>query len=221
MYIVIVGGGKVGRHLAHEVVSDGHTCTLIEESPERCSMLEDTLAGVRVICGDGDEPYVLDDAEVGRADALVAATGHDEDNLVVCLLGKMEYEAPFTVARINNPANQWLFTERFGVDVPVSNTAIMTEVLKKVSLGDIVTLLRLQADNMAIDEIVLPESSPAVGKTLAELPMPGCGQVMVLVRRGEVVVPRGDTVLEAQDELLILAKCEDDAALRKAFGVTG
>ncbi len=91
------------------------------------------------------------------ADALVAATGHDEDNLVVALLGKMEYESPLTVGRINNPSNAWLFTERFGVDVPVSNTAIMADVLKSVSLGDIVTMLRLKAENMVIDEIVLPD----------------------------------------------------------------
>lgn len=219
MYIVIVGGGKVGSHLAREVVSDGHECTLVEIDPDRCDMLTESLAGVRVICGDGDEPTVLDDAEVRRCDALVAATGHDEDNLVVCLLGKLEYEAPFTVARINNPANSWLFSNRFGVDVPVSNTAIMTEVLKKVSLGDIVTLLRLQSEDTVIDELVLPAGARSVGKRLSELDLPGCGQVMAIVSDGAVVIPRGDTVLHAGDELLILARCEDDAALRQAFGI--
>ena len=148
----------------------------------------------------------------------MAATGHDEDNLVVCLLGKLEYEAPLTVARINNPANAWLFTERFGVDVPVSNTAIMTEVLKNVSLGDIVTLMRLQAENMVVDEIVLSNQAEAVGKRIADLPIPECSQVMAIVSQGSVVVPRGDTVLKGGDELLILAKCEDEATLKKLFG---
>ena len=164
MYVLIVGGGKVGSHLAKTLAAEGHQVTIVEVDQDRCAILEDLMEGVRIICGDGDEPYVLDEADARNADALVAATGHDEDNLVVALLGKMEYDSPLTVGRINNPSNAWLFTERFGVDVPVSNTAIMADVLKSVSLGDIVTMLRLKAENMVIDEIVLPAAAHAVGK---------------------------------------------------------
>lgn len=218
MFAVIVGGGKVGSHLARTLVEEHHQVTLIEEDPDRCDLLEGSMEGVRVLCGDGDEPYVLDDADARNADAIVAATGHDEDNLVVCLLGKLEYDAPLTIARINNPANAWLFTNRFGVDVPVSNTAIMADVLKKVSLGDIVTMLRLQAENMVVDEIVLAEDAPAANKRISEVSLPECSQVMAIISAGEVVVPRGDTVLRPGDELLILAKCEDEKALRVLFG---
>ena len=165
MQVLIVGGGKVGSHLAKTLSANGDTVTIVEVSEERCARLAEMLENVTIICGDGDEPYVLDEANARTADALVAATGHDEDNLVVCLLGKAEYQAPLTIARINNAENAWLFTERFGVDVPVSNTAIMAEVLQHVSLGDIVTLLRLKAENMVVDEIVLPAHSEAVGKT--------------------------------------------------------
>jgi len=221
MFAVIVGGGKVGSHLAQTLAEDGHEVALVEVDPDRCELLDGFAPGVRVICGDGDEPYVLDDAEAQRADAIVAATGHDEDNLVVCLLGRLEYEVPLTVARINNPANAWLFTERFGVDVPVSNTSIMADVLKKVSLGDIVTMLRLQAENMVVDEIVLSNEALAAGKRLADLTMPECAQVMAIISEGAVVVPRGDTVLKGGDELLILAKCEDEVELRKLFGARG
>jgi len=219
MNAVIIGGGKVGSNLAKTLSAAGDKITIVELDPEKCEALAEKLPNVTVICGDGDEPYVLDEANVRNADALVAATGHDEDNLVVCLLGKFEYQAPLTIARINNQDNAWLFTERFGVDVPISNTAIMAEVLQHVSLGDIVTLLRLKAENMVVDEIVLPPDSSAAGKRLAELTLPECSQVMAIVSGGGVVVPRGDTVLHAGDELLILAKCEDDAALRTAFGV--
>lgn len=219
MNAVIIGGGKVGSNLAKTLSAAGDTITVIELDPEKCETLAEKLPNVTVICGDGDEPYVLDEANARNADAIVAATGHDEDNLVVCLLGKFEYQAPLTIARINNQDNAWLFTERFGVDVPVSNTAIMAEVLQHVSLGDIVTLLRLKAENMVVDEIVLPPDSSAVGKRLADLTLPDCSQVMAIVSGGGVVVPRGDTVLNAGDELLILAKCEDDTALRHAFGV--
>ena len=202
MQVLIVGGGKVGSHLAKTLSANGDRVTIVEVVEERCERLREILENVTVICGDGDEPYVLDEADARHADALVAATGHDEDNLVVCLLGKAEYSAPLTIARINNADNAWLFTERFGVDVPVSNTAIMAEVLQHVSLGDIVTLLRLKAENMVVDEIVLPTQSQAVGKRLAELSIPPCSQVMAIVSEGEVVVPRGDTVLKAGDELL-------------------
>ncbi|MRR11492.1 hypothetical protein EG835_03225 [bacterium] len=129
MYIVIVGGGKVGSHLAKFLAKAEHRIVLIEENEERCKLLADEMqtSGVSLICGDGDEPYVLDEADVRSADAIVAATGHDEDNLVVTLLGKNEYKVPVTIARINNPANAWLFTEAFGVDVPVSSTTIMAD----------------------------------------------------------------------------------------------
>lgn len=217
MFTLVIGGGKVGAHLAKTLAADGHQVTLVELNPERCEQLDELVEGVTIICGDGDEPYVLDDANARNADAIVAATGDDEDNLVVCLLGKMEYEVPLTIARINNPANAWLFTSRFGVDVPVSNTEIMTEVLKKVSIGDIITRMRLNAENMVIDEIVLPEDSAAAGKTLAELQLPGCAQIMAIVSGGTLKVPRGDTRLDPGDELLILASCDDEGPLRAAF----
>lgn len=221
MYVLIVGGGKVGSHLAKTLASEGHQVTIVEVNSDRCAVLEDLMDDVRIICGDGDEPYVLDEADARNADALVAATGHDEDNLVVALLGKMEYDSPLTVGRINNPSNAWLFTERFGVDVPVSNTAIMADVLKSVSLGDIVTKLRLKAENMVIDEIVLPAAAPAVGQKLSELALPEGSQVMAIVSAGSVVVPRGETVLSAGDELLILTKSEHEAELRKVFAANG
>lgn len=217
MFTLIVGGGKVGSHLAKELAAEGHRVTLVEMNPDRCEVLEELFDNVTLICGDGDEPYVLDEAEARQADAIVAATGDDEDNLVVCLLGKMEYDAPLTIARINNPANAWLFTDRFGVNVAVSNTEIMTEVLRKVSIGDIITRLRLNAENMVIDEIVLPEDSAAVGKKIAELALPGCSQIMAIISGGSLTVPRGETELNAGDELLILTECQEEDALRAVF----
>lgn len=219
MFVVVVGGGKVGAHLAKTLTGDGHSVTLVEEDVERCELLEELVPGVTIVCGDGDEPYILDEANVRNADAIVAATGHDEDNLVVCLLGKMEYDVPLTVARINNPANDWLFSEAFGVDVRVSNTQIMTEVLKSVSVGDLVTRLRLRAQDMCIEEFVVPDDSPAIGKTLAEMSLPPRSQVMAIVSAGGVVVPRGDTKLSAGDEMLVLADLGEEVALRQAFGL--
>jgi trk system potassium uptake protein TrkA len=221
MYAVIVGGGKVGSSLANLLAEQGHTVTIVEFDRDKCALLTEPGSAVTVQCGDGDEPDVLEAANVARADVLVAATGHDEDNLVVCLLGKHEYRVPLTMARVNNPKNEWLFTERFGVDVLISNTAIMAEVLKNVSLGDIVTLLRLKSENMAIDEVVLTEDGPAVGRRIADLGLPANTQVMAIISDGQVVAPRGDTVLRAGDEVLLLANCEDRPALRRVFGGRG
>lgn len=131
MYVVVIGGGKVGSHLAKVLAHEGKHVALVEVNPEKCALLEEALPGVTLICGDGDEPYVLDEASARNADAIVAVTGHDEDNLVVCLLGKLEYNVPLTVARINNPANEWLFTEAFGVDIPVSNTTMIVAALEE------------------------------------------------------------------------------------------
>jgi trk system potassium uptake protein TrkA len=136
MYVVIVGGGKVGSYLAKMLSEQGSEVTLVEVSKERCALLQPEMKelGVKLICGDGDEPFVLEEADVRSASALVAATGHDEDNLVVTLLGKNEYKVPFTVARINNPRNEWLYTDEFGVDMPVSNTSMMADMLKRCAV---------------------------------------------------------------------------------------
>ncbi len=133
MFTVIVGGGKVGSHLAIHLAKQGNRVALIEKDEQHCKLLSEEMSarGVNLICGDGDEPSVLDDAGVRSADAIVAATGHDEDNLVVTLLGKKEYNVPLTIARVNNPRNEWLFTDRFGVDMPVSSTEIIVNLLEQ------------------------------------------------------------------------------------------
>lgn len=131
MFVIVVGGGKVGSHLAKVLSEKGEQVTLIEVDEARCELIapEMKAIGVRLICGDGDEPAVLEDAGIRGAGAVVAATGHDEDNLVVTLLGKNEYGVDCTIARVNNPRNEWLFGERFGVDQKVCNSQAMIELL--------------------------------------------------------------------------------------------
>lgn len=131
MKILIVGGGQVGSNLAAILSGDGHQVSLIEVDRSKCSKIEERISDVRVMCGDGDEPYLLEEADIRAADVVVAATGDDEDNLVVCLLAKFEYGVAHTMARVNNPKNEWLFTERFGVDVPVSQTAMIANLLRE------------------------------------------------------------------------------------------
>lgn len=216
MYTVIVGGGKAGTHLAHTLAEEGNEVVVIEQNPIRCERIVEKYDNIRVVLGDGDEPYVLDEAEVGRADAIVATTGDDEDNLVVCLLGKNEYHVPVTLARINNPANEWLFTKRFGVDLAVSNTEIMTGLLRQASAGEIVAALRLKADGKVLEEIVIPEDSAVVGTTLADLEMPGDAQVIAVITGGKFQPPCAEYVVRGQDELIVLDGGGAAEAFRRA-----
>lgn len=215
MYTVIVGGGKAGTHLAHTLAEEGNEVLVVEQNPLRCERITEKYDNIRVVCGDGDEPYVLDEAEVGRADAIVATTGDDEDNLVVCLLGKNEYHVPVTLARINNPANEWLFTKRFGVDLAVSNTEIMTGLLRQASAGDIVAALRLKAEGKFLEEIVIPEGSAIAGCTIADLELPEDAQVIAVISEGKFQPPCTDYVVRAQDELIVLDGGGAAEALRR------
>ena len=131
MNVVVVGGGKVGSNLARMLGAESHAVTLVEIDRAKCGVLRPALPNIRVMCGDGDEPSVLEDADVRASDVVVAATGDDEDNLVVCLLAKFEYGVLHTMARVNNPKNEWLFGERFGVDVPVSQTSMIANLLRE------------------------------------------------------------------------------------------
>lgn len=219
MRIVIVGGGKTGAYLAEELKRD-HEIVLLEQRDERVEFLRSALPEIEVIEGDACEPKVLESAGAERADLVVACTGDDEDNLVVAMLAKVLSHAK-VYARVNHPRNQWLFDREWGVDVAVSSPALLYGLIgKDLGLGDLVTLLNLQAENVSVREIRLPDSAAAVGQSLATIEMPANVTVMaVLAAEGGVRAARGETVLAAGDQLLLLAEGETDpAAIRTAFG---
>jgi trk system potassium uptake protein TrkA len=220
MRIVIVGAGKSGLFLAQELKSE-HEITLIEVRFVRVEMVETMLPDVRMVHGDACEPEVLQHAQIDGADLTIAATGDDEDNLVVAMLAK-HFGAKKVFARINHPRNEWLFTKDFGVDVPVSSTSVMLSLVEKeVGFGDLVTLLRLQADNVSIDEITLPESAGSVGKSLAELNLPENSHIMAIINREQgLTVAKGDTVLNAGDELLLFSDGQHEAEVCEALGIS-
>ena len=219
MNVLIVGAGKSGVYLA-EKLRGGHSVTIVESRPDRAEFVTARLPGVRVVRGDGCEPSVLDRAGVAQADLVAALTGDDEDNLVVSFLSKTTYQVPMVFARTNHPKNEWMFTKTWGVDVAVSSASVIYSLIEKeVSLGDVITLMALSAENMVIDEVTLPPDAEACGKTLSELSLPKCAHVMAVISKGEVVVPRGDTMLNAGDEVLILSSCGEEANLRRTFGV--
>lgn len=219
MRIVIVGAGKSGLFLAQELKRE-HDITMVECRFERAEVVASMLPDICVIHGDACEPEVLEHAQISTADLTIAATGDDEDNIVVAMLAK-HFGTGKVFARINHPRNEWLFTKDFGVDVPVSSTSVMLSLVEKeVGFGDLVTLLRLQADNVSIDEITLPEDATSVGKSLAEISLPENSHVMAIINHETgLTVARGDTVLAAGDELLMFSDGQREDELRAALGI--
>lgn len=219
MRVLIAGGGKAGSFLA-ETLKDDHRVTVIESRMEQVSTIRKLLPGVEVIRGDACEPNVLEKAGANLCDMVAALTGDDEDNLVISFLAKSQNKVPLVFARINDPRNEWLFGRDWGVDVAVSSTSIIASLVQgELELGDIITLLRLRAGNLAIEELTLPASATAVGKTLAEIAFPPKCMVMAIIAGGEVKVPRGSTTLEEGDRLLLLADRDEKPALEEALGL--
>lgn len=218
MNVLIVGAGNAGVFLAEKLRS-GHSVTMIEARPERAELIAQRMPDIRMLRGDGCEPNVLDRANTGQADLVAALTGDDEDNLVVSFLAKTTHQVPLVFARTNHPKNEWLFTKRWGVDVAVSTASVIFSLIEKeVSLGDVVTLMGLSAEDLVIDELTLPADASAVGHSLAELDLPREAHVMAIISDGDVVVPRGSTLLHEGDELLILCRTGEETELREAFG---
>jgi trk system potassium uptake protein TrkA len=207
MRVVIAGGGAVGTFIATQLAEAGHDVTIVEVDPARAATAEEVgeTPGVRWVVADACEVTELARADVEHADVVAAVTGDDEDNLVISLLAKQEFAVPRVVGRVNNPRNEWMFTETWGVDVAVSTPHLLTSLVEEaVSVGTLVRLLSLEGGKARLSEATLTETSPSVGQDLAQLPLPRTCTVVAVLRDGRVVVPRGDTVLHVGDEVVVL-----------------
>jgi trk system potassium uptake protein TrkA len=215
--VAIAGAGSVGTAIAKDLLANGHWVLVIEQDVDLVKRLELTLA-VNWLAADACEVSSLDAAGLATVDVVVAATGDDEDNLVVSLLAKQEFAVPRVVARVNHPKNQWLFTESWGVDVFVSTPQLLTALVEEaVSVGSLVRLLQFEGGTAHLVEITLAEDSPAGGVAIADLDFPRDGVVVAVVRDDRLVVPRGDTVLQPDDEVLVLVTADAEAAVQKVF----
>ena len=204
MKVVIVGAGKVGSFIANDLQAAGHQVTVMEADYVLAKKLG-ASAAYQVLAGDACEVSNLQAAGVAEADVVVAATGDDKDNLVVSLLAKTEFAVPRVVARVNHPKNHWLFNESWGVDVSVSTPQLLTGVVEEaVTVGSLVRLLQLEHGDANLVEVTLAEDSPAAGRSIAELSLPRDATFVAVIRKGHVVVPKGDTLLLAGDEVMAL-----------------
>jgi trk system potassium uptake protein TrkA len=217
MKAIIAGGGNVGRHLAVDLEERGHEVTLVEQDPGVLRKAENTARNVDLVLGDACELWVLERANIQATDVMVAATGDDEDNLVISLLAKQEYSVPRVLARVNHPKNEWLFTEQWGVDAAVSPPHILTSLVEEaISVGDLVRILPLERGRAALVELTLPEDSPNAGHPLYELRLPPDTAIVAILREGHIVIPQPETVLAGADEIIALTASESEDQLRAA-----
>ncbi len=215
MRVVIAGGGNVGTFIAEDLAKAGHEVTIVEVDGDRVAAAQQAgePAGVTWVAADACEVGEFAESGVAQADVVAAVTGDDEDNLVISLLAKQEFAVPRVVARVNNPKNEWMFTEMWGVDVSVSTPHLLTALVEEaVSVGSLVRLLSFEGGRARLSEATLTEASPSTGKDLAGLGLPRNSSVVAIIRDNHVIVPRGDTVLRAGDEVLVIStpEAEDD-----------
>jgi trk system potassium uptake protein TrkA len=215
MLAVIIGGGRGGSYLARDLQGQGYQIKVVDRRPEVVAKLRQEIGG-DVICGDGCSPQILEQIGVAKADLVVALTHNDEDNLVVCRLVKHHFHVPRVIARVNNPLNEWLYTKAWGVDVPISQVHLTSKVIEEeIGLGELVTLLKLNRGQAALVEVTLPETSPCRGKVIRELDFPSDTVIVSVIRGGKLVIPRGDTTLEAGDEILAVSTIAAEKSLKE------
>jgi trk system potassium uptake protein len=219
MNVIIVGGGKVGLYLASLLVGRGDRVRLVEVEPERLSRLERDVPPDIILVGSGSDPSVLEAAGIRQADVVAAVTGADEVNLVVARLARFEFKVPRTIARVNNPKNAWMFTREMGIDVALNQADVMGHLIaEEMSLGDMMTLLRLRKGQYALVEQKVHPASIASGKALRNLTLPTECALAAILRKDQLLIPHGETVLQPADELLAVVHSSQVAQLAALLG---
>jgi trk system potassium uptake protein TrkA len=215
MKAAIAGAGNVGTHIANDLAEAGHEVLLLEQDPDVAARLR-LVDGVKVVVADACEPSLLTEAGLETCDVMVAVTGDDEDNLVISLLAKQVFAVARVVARVNHPNNQWLFNETWGVDIAVSTPHLLTALVEEaVSVGSLVRLL--QFEDARLVEVTLAADSPAENRAIMELGVPRDATIVAVIRERHVIVPRGETVFEAGDEVLVLVTPESEGVVKTLF----
>ncbi|MCU4746542.1 MULTISPECIES: potassium channel family protein [Streptomyces] len=213
MRVVIAGAGAVGRSIAGELLENGHEVLLIDNAPEAVAV--ERVPEAEWLLADACEIATLDEAALERCQVVIAASGDDKVNLVVSLLAKTEYGVPRVVARVNNPKNEWLFNDAWGVDVAVSTPRLMSALVEEaVSVGDLVRLLRFSQGEASLVELTLPQGAALVGTRVGEVAWPQDTALVTIIRGVKVLIPDPDDALAAGDELLFVAAPAREAQLQ-------
>jgi trk/ktr system potassium uptake protein len=215
MRVAIAGAGKVGLFIANDLAGTGNDVLLIEQNEEVAKRIE-TNPGVEVIIADACEVTSLRGVGLETCEVVVAATGDDEDNLVISLLAKQEFGVPRVIARVNHPKNEWLFNENWGVDTPVSTPHLITALVEEaVSVGRLVRILQFERGTVRLVEATLASDAPVIDKAIKDIDIPRDATIVAVLREDHVVMPRGDTVFEAGDEVLAMVTAESEEDVRR------
>ena len=221
MFVLIVGGGRTGSQLAELLVQEGHSVKVIDDRPEIVERLRQELSAEVIVAGDGSDPAVLEAAGVKHAQVLAAVTAEDEANLVATSLARFEFNVPRVIARVNDPKNAWMFTAEMGVDVALNNADILSKLIaEEMSLGDMMTLLKLRRGEYSLVEEKLRAGSKALGIPLKDMPLPETCVIAAVIRKGKVLIPRGNMQFEAGDEVLAVVDNASVEALKAWLGLT-
>ena len=214
MFVLVVGGGKVGYYLTKELLEAGHEVVLMEKDRIRAGQIADEIGSI-VVANDGCEGKYLGEAGCGRADIVAAVTGDDEDNLVICQMAKHHFDVPRTIARVNNPKNEDLF-RHLGVDELISPTRmILGSIEQDIPVHELLHLAALGDNELEIIEAHLQDGSPAVGRTIGDVSMPEGCSLFAVVRDGIATPLRADTVLAVGDKVIAIGKADCETQLRE------
>lgn len=217
MRIAIAGAGAVGRSIATELTDSEHQVMLLERDAEQ--MDPHAVEAAEWVNADACELASLEEADLQSCDVVIAATGDDKVNLVVSLLAKTEFGVQRVVARVNDPKNEWLFGEAWGVDVAVSTPRMLAALVEEaVSVGELIRLMTLRQGQANLVEVTLPAGTPMAGRTVQELKLPPDAALVTILRGGRVIVPQPDEPLEGGDELLFVATVDVEPQVRGALG---
>ena len=220
MRVAIAGAGAVGTSIAKELIENGHEVMLIDKDPKAIKVYE--VAGAEWLLADACEIAALDEASLERCNVVIAATGDDKANLVTSLLAKTEYGVPRVVARINLPANEWLFNESWGVDVAVSTPRLLSALVEEaVSVGDLVRLMTFRQSDASLVELTIPADAQLAGQRVGSIEWPADTALVAILRDGRVIVPSGDDPLECGDELLFVTNQDVEAELGRLLHAGG
>lgn len=216
MFVFIAGGGRTGAQLASQLIAQKYEVRLVEHRRELLSLLHHEIPTEVIFEGNATDPAVLKQAGLDKANVVVACTKDDASNLVICYLARTLFKVRRTVARINNPRNAWLFDKNFHVDETINQADVMAHLIQEeMSLGDMMTLLKLRRGRYALVEEKVPAGAKAVGMALKDLDLPDQCVIAAIIRHGQVTLPRGTTNLEEFDE--VLAITDEEGAKRLAI----
>src|SRR5579883_3489370 len=217
MYVIVGGGGDIGYYVTKSLFDQGHEVLLIEKGATRYQSLKEEL-GQSVFYGDACEARTMDEVGANRADVVIAVTGDDEDNMVICQVAKKRYKVGRTIARLNNPKHEAIF-QKLGIDIMVSPTkAILSLIEAEIPSSRFVPLMTLKSAGVEIIELRIPAESSVVGKTLSEVNLPRTGNLALIIRDGQFITPTAETIIYPNDDVFALVNREGEEELRKTFG---